>query len=197
MYQRLKKMVPHSFKVESKKIISNIHATIANRISGGRFPETPVQHIVFVCKGNICRSAFSEHYLKSQRAVSHIKIESSGLDVERRTPSPKTAVEVAKEFGVDLRAHLAKSLYLCGLESADLIVPMEYSHLNRIVGMFPAYKHKTMLLRDFAPFPRNLMSNIDDPFEKNPNEFRCCFQLIILSLQGLIRRLESTDFNQS
>ncbi|MDO9182500.1 MAG: hypothetical protein Q7U04_08825 [Bacteriovorax sp.] len=144
-----------------------------------------MHHIVFVCKGNICRSAFAEFYLRKLLLDKNIKIDSCGLDVDQGTQSPQDAVLVAREFEVDLSDHISKGLPACDLQKADLIVTMEFSQYLRLITKIPEYKKKTFILSEFAPWPACLMCNIYDPFGLGEDEFRRCFQKTKFSLDRL------------
>ena len=146
-------------------------------------------HIVFVCKGNVCRSPFAEYYLKSLPLNANIKIESCGLDVDQSVPSPSEASSTAVEFGVDLTENRSRSLVACDLEQADLIVGMEYDHFKRLVEKFPNKKQQIVLLQDFAPWPESLVCNIHDPYGCGLSEFRACFNTIKCALNRLALQL--------
>ena len=150
----------------------------------------PIQHLVFVCKGNVCRSVFAEYYLKAITPGQGLRIESRGLEVGKSTASPYEAVLVSMEFGLDLSAHRSKALASCDLQSAELIVAMEYGQAARMKGLAPECKDKICVLRDFAPFPERLFCNIYDPYGLEEDEFRRCFQQIKRALDGLRDHLE-------
>lgn len=185
-----KTLIPWQLKLFLKRSFKNISQSLNYRSSacrafGERDSIGKAAHVVFVCKGNICRSPFAEHSLRRMISRNDIRIESCGLDVDWQTPSPPEAVEAAKKFGVDLSAHLSKGVSGCDMKSADLIVPMEYYQLYRIIEMFPEYRSKTLLLRHFAPFPYNVLCNIYDPYGGGSSEYRRCFALINKSLRGV------------
>ncbi|MBA2883012.1 protein-tyrosine-phosphatase [Desulfosalsimonas propionicica] len=188
LHQQIKSLFPRSLKRKSKTGFQNVLQSAGYRWSRKRNAMKKADHIVFVCKGNICRSVFAEHALKNMLPRTGIKVESCGLDVDRQTPSPQEAVEAAGKFGVDLRGQLSKRLENCNLQNADLIVAMEYDQIGRLTGLYPEYRNKTVLLREFAPFPVNVVCNINDPYGLEPKEFARCFGLINKSLRGLISR---------
>jgi protein-tyrosine phosphatase len=148
-----------------------------------------MRHIIFVCKGNICRSAFAEHYLRRQVPDGTLRIESCGLDVDQGTFPPAMAVRVAREFGLDLALHRSKGLVACDVHNADLVLPMEFWQYLRLTAMFPDEKGKIRLLRDFAPWPVRLFCNIHDPYGFGENEFRRCFRRLQKALDGLKNHL--------
>ena len=63
----------------------------------GRTPElAQPDRLVFVCRGNICRSVFAEHLMR--RSYPEIKVASAGVQVGVSNPPPPQAVEVGREF---------------------------------------------------------------------------------------------------
>ena len=148
-----------------------------------------VRHIVFVCKGNICRSAFAEYYLKSILPKGKFNIESCGLDVDQGSYSPPEAVHIGKKFGIQLDKHISKGTATCTLQNADLIIPMEYGQYIRLVAMLPGHESKIRLLRDFASWPDRLICNINDPFGLGEDEFLRCFTKITIIIDRLIRQM--------
>lgn len=145
--------------------------------------------IVFVCKGNICRSVFAEYFMKTETKGKSLVIESCGLNVEKRVYAPFETKKVAKKFGLDLEGHLSKGLETCELEDADLILAMEFWQYRKLVELFPHKKEKIALLLEFAPFPENLLCNINDPFGQSEEVFEKCFRKITRSIQAMNARI--------
>lgn len=154
-------------------------------LNRGIFSADGFCHIVFVCQGNVCRSAFAEFYLRSLVSSSSVRIESCGLDVHCNGPCPDKAVEVSRNYGIDLNSHLSKSYTECDLAGADLIVPMEYPQYLQLVALFPEYKNKIHLVKDFTAWPDRLACNVYDPFGLNGLAFKICFEKIIAALDRL------------
>ncbi|MBJ6749823.1 arsenate reductase/protein-tyrosine-phosphatase family protein [Geomonas anaerohicana] len=151
-----------------------------------------MEHIVFVCQGNVCRSAFAEYYLKSvisNMSNMSILVESCGLDVTRETLSPPDAVQVAKFFGVDLKTHRSKGILSTGIQTADMVIAMEYQHVVRLRNMFPELAQKIYLLSAFAPLPYRLTCNIYDPFGLGEAELASCFSQVARAVDSLNRQL--------
>lgn len=181
----LKQAIPTPLKRTVKGAFRNACDSVRYRYSENKFDSGSRCHVIFVCKGNICRSAFAEYYLKHKVPKGLHTIESCGLDVDQGLYSPEEAVSVAKEFGLDLTQHRSKGLASCDVRNADLIIPMEYRQYLRLKAIFPSELHKIRLLRDFAPWPDRLLCNIQDPYGSSEKGFRKCFKQIQKSLDGL------------
>ncbi len=185
MFSWLKANLDRKFKRNVRRGFQTLFDSAAYRLVRDTFAAKGARHIVFVCKGNICRSAFAEYYLRGLVRSESLRIESCGIDVDQGGISPEEAVLAGREFGVDLAAHCSKRPEACDLESAELIVPMEYGQYRRLIDLYPGYKNKIHLLRDFAPWPDRLFCNIYDPFGLGEVEFRRCFGRMRVPLEGI------------
>ena len=191
MFAALKKFFPRSFKRPGKRVLQSLCDSVAYRFGRRQAGIGKIRRLVFVCKGNICRSAFAEHYLRSLGAGANVRIESCGLDVDQGGGPPPEAVQIAGELGLDMSAHRSKGIIECDLQGADLVVAMEYGQYLRLRKQFPSPKGKVRLLRDFAPWPESLACNLYDPFGLGEKEFRRCFIRMERALIGLNRHLEA------
>jgi protein-tyrosine phosphatase len=184
MWRLIKKRIPKSFKRSLKHAIRNVRDSAQFRFSG-KVPEArAVAHVVFVCKGNICRSAFAEHYFRSKTA-NHLKIESCGLDVDQGFFPPEEAVLAAARLGIDLGAHHSKGIAACDIEHADLILAMEVDQYRRLVAKFPEKRERIGLLRNYVAGPSGLLCNIEDPYGQPLQNFNACYRLIQKALDRL------------
>lgn len=172
-------------KRDVKLLLVNIHNSILYFLQRNRTPLKSIKKIVFVCKGNICRSAFAEYHMKSVSNHPDLTIESCGIDGGTRMPSPVEAKVAAKIFGLDMDGHLSKGLQECDIENADLILPMEWWQYKRMIEIFPHKRNNIRVLMEYAPFPRNLLCNISDPFGQSLKKFEKCFFQIKRAVDGL------------
>lgn len=89
----------------------------------------PVERIVILCFGNICRSPYAEHRLKERladtgdRADLQVRVTSAGFYGPDRG-SPEAAVEAARERGIDLQTHRSQLFTPDMAKGQDLIVVM-------------------------------------------------------------------------
>jgi len=185
MIDIVKKTIPRKLKLGLKQTLRSLFEStrywfIRDKVSRKKFC-----HIVFVCQGNVCRSAFAEYYLRSHLSGNSVKVESCGLDVYHAGPSPAMAMKVSGDLGVDLRTHLSKSYTACDFNNADLIVPMEYPQYFQLIKLYPEFKNKIHLLHDFLPWPERLSCNIYDPYGLGEAAFRQCFEDIRKALERL------------
>ncbi len=90
-----------------------------------------IDRLVFVCKGNICRSSFAEAVARSKGWPA----ESFGLDVERSQSADEEANKVALMLGVDMTDHGSRSIHDAVFSPGDCLVAMEPEQLVALQGM--------------------------------------------------------------
>lgn len=155
-----------------KKLLQKDHAGLA-------------KHIVFVCKGNICRSVFAEMRAKTLGRWKFGTVESCGLNVDQGTLPPPEAISAARQYSCNLEGRPARSINTCNIEKADLILAMEYCQYRRLVFLLPHRIDRIKLLRTFAPMPYRLLCNITDPYGWGAEEFARSYRLIDKSIRNL------------
>lgn len=147
---------------------------------------THPRSVLFICKGNICRSPFAEHLaskLQREGVNAGIRFGSAGLHVPKATPSPENAIQVARQFGVDLESHRSQSISLELVRAYDMIIAMEVWQYEELKASFNRYHDKLFLLplldangqgkeRGYAAF------NVQDPYGGPPSAFEECFNRI-------------------
>lgn len=163
------------------------------RIKRPQMPLSP-KSFLFVCRGNICRSPFAEHLAKriaKKNQPFQFHFGSAGIEVGNVVPPPDLAKEVAKNFGVNLDAHLSKSILQVELKGYDMVVVMEVKHLKVLARQFPELGNKIFLL----PFFETMNScrifgsnryNIPDPYGKDRDEFIRCFKRIKVCVEHML-----------
>ena len=188
MFEGIKKYIPNIWKSRIKAFLRNCFDSIHYYLIDGQIFNTkikPSKHIIFVCKGNVCRSAFAEKLMNLVVTNTELKIDSCGLDVDQGSHPPVESIKVAKEFSCSLFGHISKGLAECDPENADLILSMEYNQHTRLLSILPHKEKAIKLLRSYAPFPYSIFCNIDDPYGWGKDEFRKAFHLIDKSLQKI------------
>ncbi|HEY8549109.1 MAG TPA: hypothetical protein VIL35_04055 [Vicinamibacterales bacterium] len=158
-------------------------------------PRSP-RSLLFVCKGNICRSPFAARYaarLLADAGAEGIRCVSAGIAVSRERISPAAAVAAARAFGVDLETHQATQLTPALVEAADLIVVTEVSHVQTLTRQYPRAADRIVLLPLFGAdrsrrggFAR---FNIADPYGRPVEVFNACYGHIAEAVSALLRRV--------
>ena len=86
-----------------------------------------MQKIMFVCTGNICRSAMAERLLKKKLKEKDLEKEfyvcSSGISAYPNDVSTYEAAYVMQnEYGIDIKDHRATNIKASKIKEMDLLV---------------------------------------------------------------------------
>jgi len=148
------------------------------------FGRTPVLNqpgrLVFVCRGNICRSVFAEHLMR--RRYPEIEVASAGVHVRVSSPPPAPAVEAGREFGLDLSAHHSRSVLSIEDNPQTVYLVLEPWHARELPLRGPAAEGRVFRLGAWS-VPRRAV--IDDPYGGGLETFRRCFRIVDRSIDNL------------
>jgi len=126
-----------------------------------RLAQSPTQprHVLFLCYGNINRSALAHAYA-AQRGHPALATASAGFHPQDGRPADPVMQQVAGDLGVDLAHWSSKQLSAEQVQQADLILAMEVAQLERLEREFPGSQAKSALLD-----PGNIADlDIPDPY---------------------------------
>lgn len=136
---------------------SRLHATAAARKRRRRAALDRLEdadRILFLCRGNVCRSPFAEYYMRNQltyRGLDGLDVDSGGSVALDDPRSPLTARTVATNYGVDLAGHRAVESSDESIETADLLLVMDYKNYHTYATRHPSVTDRLFLLRIFEP----------------------------------------------
>lgn len=159
---------------------------LMGRLSNHTQPDArQVDRLVFVCLGNINRSAFAEQVAHSLGAATC----SIGLSTTTGGPAFETAVKTAPQFGLDLTKHRATNLTDYTFRPTDLLLAMEIRHAKQLVASgIPATS--IALLGHWAS-PHRI--HLHDPHTLSDAYFRTCFTLIYSAVHGLVAEMRAAQ----
>ena len=141
-----------------------------------------VDRLVFVCKGNICRSAYAEVIAKSL-GLSSI---SCGVSTKDNVQANKAAIEIADSRGVNLKEHKTSRLTSVALRPGDLLIAMEPWQAEFLNDNLKA-KHNITLLGLWAPSKR---PHLQDPYGMTTRYFNNCFEYIEKSVYEIEKKIK-------
>lgn len=139
------------------------------------------QKILFVCKGNICRSPFAEHYIRKLVPES-VEVASCGYYPASGRPSPEAACNAAKDYGVNLRNHQSREICEEDVKSSDVVFVFDEENRRTLRERFPSARRRIHLLGVMNA--RGPM-HIQDPYGGAVEDFRSCYQIIRNALEFL------------
>ena len=141
--------------------------------------------LVFVCKGNICRSAYAEAVTRSMGKESV----SCGIDTKDGLPANDHAICEAASRGVDLREHKTTSIKSLTLKDNDIFIAMEPWHAEFISREF-GNEQKCSLL---GLWGQPVNPHIQDPYGTSDEYFSNCFTYIEKSVNEIARKISETS----
>jgi protein-tyrosine phosphatase len=142
-----------------------------------------VNRLVFVCLGNINRSAFAEQVARALGAETC----SIGLSTTTGAPAFHKAIKTAPQFGIDLSQHRATDMKDFEFRPTDLLLVMEVRHARRLVAAgFP--EGSIALLGHWAA-PHRV--HLHDPHTLSDAYFRSCFTLLQSAVHGLVDEMRA------
>jgi protein-tyrosine phosphatase len=143
------------------------------------------RRILFVCTGNICRSAMAEHWLRHRGGTLGLELEvrSCGVAAESWYEVPEAARRALARRGVPPFEHKAQLVSRDLLRWADLVLTMTRSHRDSLADRFPEFRAKLRLLREEAGFGAQ---DVADPMGRPDETFERCLAAIEESLEALL-----------
>ena len=129
-----------------------------------------VERLVFICKGNICRSAYAEAHAK----MLELNAISCGLDTIVDAPANRDAMQAATRRGLSLEQHKTKPIMYHFLQKTDLLIVMEPWQAEYLQNTL-IRKHQCTLL---GLWGRPAKPHIQDPYGSTANYFDICFEYI-------------------
>jgi len=150
------------------------------------------ESILFVCKGNICRSPFAEHY---SRSIFPQKIHtlSCGYIQQNGRESPPEAINTAKKFGVDLSDHQAHQITEQMIQNSDVVIVFDESNFRMLFKRYHKYKSKLWFLSEICP---DIQVTIEDPLSKDSETFEKVYSIIAYCIDTMNQYLKENSISK-
>lgn len=136
------------------------------------------KRLVFICKGNICRSALAVK-LAEQYGLPAV---SFGLDTRDGKEAAPAMVEIGKAMGIDLSSHGATRVEHYSPQAGDLVCLMEPAHYRPFMNSCTRPPPAITLLGLWHPSPS---AYIHDPLCCGPDYFAYCAGFIKECVEAL------------
>jgi protein-tyrosine-phosphatase len=146
------------------------------------------RRLLFICYGNINRSALAERYFHSLPASRRVEAISAGFHETEGRPADPVMVEVAAASGIDLRDWSSRKVTRDMIDASDVVLVMEDRHYRQIATLFPDAAERTFLLGMAADARGE--GEIADPYGRpRPIYERCAGQVRsgVDAIAGLLR----------
>lgn len=148
--------------------------------------------IMFICTGNICRSAMAHKLLEKKlkdNNIQDIEVYSCGIYAEDGDMATYNAEEAMQEYDVNMKEHRATNIRSSKIEEMDLILCATIAHKNAVQQMYPNIKGKIYTMKEYVnPKTENL--DIRDPWGYDIETYKFCASEIDTCLDKLIEKIK-------
>lgn len=145
---------------------------LARRRNRPRALPARVESILFVCHGNIIRSAMAEALAKRELAAAKLRIGSAGVGATPGREPDGRACAVAKELGVSLEGHRARAVTDALLADTDVVFVMDELNEALLLTMHPGARRKVRFLGEWNSDGKSRV--IVDPYCGSIEDVRAC-----------------------
>lgn len=131
--------------------------------------------VMFICTGNICRSAMAHKMLekKAKEENKDIEVYSCGVFAEDGDVPTYEGIDVMREYGIDLSKHRATNIRNSNIKDMDVILCATNSHKNNVISMYPELKEKVYTMKEYAGYDKKDI-DIKDPWGYGIATYRMC-----------------------
>lgn len=150
----------------------------------------PVNSILFVCLGNICRSPLAEGVFRAVwtergpgRNLLLDSAATSGWEVGS-APDPRS-IAIASRHGIDISGQRARKVTPQDFSRFDLILGMDRSNVADLKALAPA-RDRVHLFLEFA---HGQTRDVPDPYYDGPEAFAEVYRMIREASEALAARL--------
>lgn len=163
--------------------------TIGIRETNRRLVPSSARSFVFVCHGNIMRSAMAEFLMR--RGVreagleKEVRITSAGLHASPGRKAHVWAQDASADLGISLADHRAKLLTQEIVEQADCIFAMDFQNKAELLTLYPTAQKKICMLSAYAERPWQYRE-IPDPYLGDLETTRFCARQLRTCICNLI-----------
>lgn len=152
----------------------------------------PINSILFVCLGNICRSPLAEGVLRAVLAErgyrGDIVLDSAatgGWEVGS-APDPRS-IAIASHHGIDISRQRARKIMAEDFHRFDLIFGMDRSNVADLKALAPAAVRDRIHL--FLEFAEGRPRDVPDPYYEDQQAFAEVYRMIREASEVLATRL--------
>ncbi|WP_033838547.1 low molecular weight protein-tyrosine-phosphatase [Mesorhizobium loti] len=149
----------------------------------------PINSILFVCLGNICRSPLAEGVFRTVlaergRDMLLDSAATSGWEVGS-APDPRS-IAIALHHGIDISGQRARKVTPQDFSRFDLILGMDRSNVADLKALGPAERDRVQLFLEFA---HGQARDVPDPYYDGPEAFAEVYRMIREASEALATRL--------
>ena len=150
--------------------------------------------VMFVCTGNICRSAIAHGLFEKKLAdkkIKNISVYSCGTQAAIGDRPTYEAKRVMEEYDVDISKHKATNIRYSKIKEMDLILCATMAHKMEVISIYPELEGKVYTMKEYVNYERQYHNsiNIKDPWGYDIETYRSCAGEIDECLELLIKKI--------
>lgn len=150
--------------------------------------------IMFICTGNICRSAMAEGMLKKLTQEEKIGVEvcSCGIYAETGDEPTYNAIDAMKDYDVNITSHKATNIRDSKIKEMDIILCATNTHKQNVLYLYPELKGKVYTMKEYAGIDKDGQGlDIKDPWGYDLNVYKHCAKEIQECLEKIVEKLKN------
>ena len=159
------------------------------RAGNQRLVPPSARSFLFVCFGNIMRSAMAEFLmrkaLREKGVEQQVQIVSVGMHATAGREAHPWAQDAATGLGISLAEHRAKLVTRELVDQADCVLAMDFQNKAELLTLYPEAREKIFMLSAYAEGPWQYRE-IPDPYLGDLEATRYCGQQLRTCVQNLI-----------
>jgi len=163
----------------------------------------PINSILFVCLGNICRSPLAEGVFRAvwnETAQNDITLDSAATSGWEVGSAPdRRSIAIAARHGIDISGQRARKVVPEDFSRFDLILGMDKQNVRDLKALAPTDAHDRIhLLTEFA---QGKARDVPDPYYDGQEAFAEVYRMVREASEALASRLaeraSATDSGQA
>lgn len=140
--------------------------------------------MLFLCYGNINRSALADVMIRAYAEDSGISVASAGFHETTGRPADPVMVEVAAKYGLQMRSLRSVRVTPQLLNDSDIVFVMEKKHYDRLLAIDENLASRTFLL-GASQARSGCPAEIADPYGRAREYYMACYEQIAEAVDSI------------